>query len=267
MLYVLTIGWQWFAGAFALGLAAGFLLAPSGRTAENSGGRTATAAALALLGGVGLAAASQSAPGRDGLTLDIAYLAGFAYFAGFPAGSFGRSLAAAPAPARAPVAGLPGETAIAEERPEPSIAAPPAFEAPQPAAEISAAPAETAAAPLAIAEPAPPAPALESAAAAVLEPAAKAASRPRKAPPAGARPDGIAAPRGGAPDDLTRIKGLGPKSAEKLHELGIFHIDQVAAWNLENARWISAAIGGPGRVERGKWIQQAREIAAAAKAR
>jgi len=85
----------------------------------------------------------------------------------------------------------------------------------------------------------------------------------------GARPAGLAASRNGARDgardDLTKIKGMGPKSLDKLHALGVFHFDQIAAWNLDNAKWIGAAISAPGRVERGKWIQQARDLAAAAR--
>ena len=33
-----------------------------------------------------------------------------------------------------------------------------------------------------------------------------------------------------------------------------------AIWNLDNARWISAALEAPGRVERGKWVQQAQAL-------
>jgi len=84
-------------------------------------------------------------------------------------------------------------------------------------------------------------------------------------PAPGAPPPLLAGPRDGTPDDLSRIKGVGPKSIEKLHALGVFHIDQIAAWNIDNARWIDAAINAPGRVERDKWIQQARGLVAAAK--
>jgi len=79
----------------------------------------------------------------------------------------------------------------------------------------------------------------------------------------GLPPESLASPRRGTPDDLTKIKGIGPKSVEKLHALGVFHYDQIAAWNIDNARWIGAALTVPGRVERGKWIQQARELVAA----
>jgi predicted flap endonuclease-1-like 5' DNA nuclease len=46
-----------------------------------------------------------------------------------------------------------------------------------------------------------------------------------------------------------------------LHALGVFHYDQIAVWSLDNARWISAALEAPGRVERSKWVQQAQALA------
>jgi predicted flap endonuclease-1-like 5' DNA nuclease len=289
MLYVLTMGWQWFAGALAIGLAAGFLLAPpAAKAGEESGGWAASAAALALLAALGAASALQAVPGREGLMLDIAFLAGLAYFAGTPVGAWGKMIAARGETAKPPIAAAPEQPAkeaapalvpapeeIADEAPPetsvfPAPAPPepedliPASEESPPEPPVVVAVEESASA----AAPAEAAPSGEAAAGAGSVPAKdeRPPQRKTKALP-GVRPDGLEAPRGGTPDDLTKIKGLGGKSVEKLHALGIFHIDQVAAWNLENARWISAAIGGPGRVERGKWIQQAREIAAAAKAR
>jgi predicted flap endonuclease-1-like 5' DNA nuclease len=111
------------------------------------------------------------------------------------------------------------------------------------------------------AAPAPEPPPARSETAAAREWAAKASPAKKHFP--GQPPESLAAPRGGAPDDLTRIRGIGPKSVEKLHALGVFHFDQIAAWNIDNARWIGAALAVPGRVERGKWIQQARELVAA----
>jgi predicted flap endonuclease-1-like 5' DNA nuclease len=54
---------------------------------------------------------------------------------------------------------------------------------------------------------------------------------------------------------------VGPKSQEKLHALGVFHYDQIAAWTPEQARWIGGALGVPGRVERGRWVAQAKSLA------
>lgn len=78
----------------------------------------------------------------------------------------------------------------------------------------------------------------------------------------GKQPEALAAPRAAGADDLKKIKGVGPKSEAKLNALGIYHFDQIAEWSLDNARWIGAALATPGRIERGKWIQQAQELAA-----
>jgi predicted flap endonuclease-1-like 5' DNA nuclease len=94
---------------------------------------------------------------------------------------------------------------------------------------------------------------------ATLPPSKSARKRRHPARP-GVAPQLLAAPRGDGPDDLSKIKGLGAKSLEKLHALGVFHYDQIAIWSLDNARWISAALEAPGRVERGKWVQQAQAL-------
>ena len=52
----------------------------------------------------------------------------------------------------------------------------------------------------------------------------------QKADAVGARPLALEAPRGSGPDDLQRIKGVGPVNEKRLHELGVFHFDQIAAW-------------------------------------
>jgi predicted flap endonuclease-1-like 5' DNA nuclease len=235
MLYVLTLGWVWFAAAAALGLLMGFATATRGRGGEFSGWWVILAASGALAGGFA-AAELGLVRGRAGLQLEIGLLAALAYFLGLPIGGGAKSLLSAPA--AAPVKPMP---VVVRGRPrdeEPPAPIRPAPDSPAPGPQ----PAESGTAP-----------APESSA---------------KAPPAkkqfpGQPPASLAAPRGGTADDLTRIKGVGPKSVEKLHALGVFHFDQIAAWNIDNARWIGAALSTPGRVERGKWIQQARELVAA----
>lgn len=80
---------------------------------------------------------------------------------------------------------------------------------------------------------------------------------------ASVRPAGIAdlppAPDG-ASDDLTVIKGVGPVLARRLHELGITSFAQLAALTPDQARMIDDVIDFPGRVERERWIEQAREL-------
>ena len=238
MLYVLTLGWVWFAAAGALGLLVGFATATPGRGGEFSGLWVILAAFGVLAGGFA-GAELGLVPGRAGLQLEIGLLAALAYFIGLSIGGGAKSLLAAPA--AAPLKPTP---VVVRGRPrDEKPAAPKSSPAPK-----SAAPA---------AEP-PPA---KSETAAARESTAKASPGKKHFP--GHPPESLAAPRGGTADDLTRIKGVGPKSVEKLHALGVFHFDQIAAWNIDNARWIGAALSVPGRVERGKWIQQARELVAA----
>ncbi len=225
MLYVLTLGWEWFAAAGALGLVVGFATATRGGDGRFTGGWVILLALAALAAG-GAAALLGLAPGRAGLQLDIGLLAALAYFFGLPLGGGAKSLLPAPARTSAPAPAKPPPLVL-RGRPRDE---PPAAPQPQPAK-------------------------IEEAAAAQA-PAAK-----KHLP--GLPPESLAAPRGGAPDDLTKIKGIGPKSVEKLHALGVFHYDQIAGWNIDNARWVGAALTVPGRVERGKWIQQARELIAA----
>ncbi|MGJ5177280.1 cell envelope biogenesis protein TolA [Bradyrhizobium oligotrophicum] len=78
---------------------------------------------------------------------------------------------------------------------------------------------------------------------------------------AGTRPLGLAAPRGGQADDLKLIKGIGKQNEARLHGLGIWHFDQIAAWTTEHAKWVGSYLAFAGRIEREQWIGQARELA------
>ena len=81
--------------------------------------------------------------------------------------------------------------------------------------------------------------------------------------PIGVRPATLAAPRGGEPDNLRRLKGVGPKFEVVLHELGVFHFDQIAGWGPEEIAWIDANLDGfTGRVVREDWVGQAAILAA-----
>lgn len=224
MSYLLTLGWPWFAAAFGVGALVGFISFTRARDAHFSGGWIVVVGVFALAAAFA-ASGVQLLSGRQALALDIALLAGLAYAAGLLAGGFLKALGRSEAPRR-PRAELAPVIAAPARRavtPVPALAPPPSPKTPAPPAR---------------------------------------ATRARKGA-AGLRPETLDAPRNGAPDDLSRIKGLGPKSREKLNALGVFHYDQIASWNLDNARWIGAAIGAPGRVERDKWIQQARALAGA----
>jgi predicted flap endonuclease-1-like 5' DNA nuclease len=77
----------------------------------------------------------------------------------------------------------------------------------------------------------------------------------------GRRPPGLAAALR-KPDDLKRIRGIGPRNAGRLHELGIWHFAQVAAWTDENVKWVGSYLASSGRIQRDNWVAQARELAA-----
>ena len=78
----------------------------------------------------------------------------------------------------------------------------------------------------------------------------------------GRKPQLLSAPRDTGPDDLKQIKGVGPKLEALLHELGVYHFDQIAAWNAEEVAWMDAHLEGfRGRVSRDGWVAQARRLA------
>ena len=78
---------------------------------------------------------------------------------------------------------------------------------------------------------------------------------------AGDKPQFLDAPREGGPDDLTRIKGVGPKLAGILHEIGVHHFDQIAAWTEEEVAYMDARLSFHGRIGREGWIEQAARLA------
>ncbi len=77
------------------------------------------------------------------------------------------------------------------------------------------------------------------------------------------RPPAMDAPREGGADDLKRISGVGPKIEESLHEMGIYHFDQIAGWNAEQVAWVDEALTGfRGRASRDNWVEQAKALSA-----
>jgi large subunit ribosomal protein L21 len=69
-------------------------------------------------------------------------------------------------------------------------------------------------------------------------------------------------PRDGKADDLKKIKGVGPKLEATLHEIGVFHFDQIAAWGPEEIAYMDDRLSFKGRIERDNWIEKAAELAA-----
>lgn len=84
----------------------------------------------------------------------------------------------------------------------------------------------------------------------------------QKADAVGSRPQGLPAARDAKADKLQRIKGIGPVNEGKLHALGIFHFDQIAAWTREEIRWVGTYLSFPGRIDREEWTVQAKALAA-----
>lgn len=58
-----------------------------------------------------------------------------------------------------------------------------------------------------------------------------------------------------------KIKGIDQAVELTLNDLGIFHLDQVAAWDQDAVLWLEAHFGFRGRIGREKWIEQARDLA------
>jgi NADH-quinone oxidoreductase subunit E len=84
----------------------------------------------------------------------------------------------------------------------------------------------------------------------------------QKADAVGERPRALEAPRGSGPDDLQRIKGVGPVNEKRLHELGVYHFEQIAAWVRSEIRWVATYLSFPGRIDREQWVAQAVRLAA-----
>lgn len=67
-----------------------------------------------------------------------------------------------------------------------------------------------------------------------------------------------------APDDLTRMVGIGPKVAAALAERGVTRFEQIAAWTAEDIAETDKTLKLMGRIEREKWLAQAKRLAASA---
>jgi len=91
---------------------------------------------------------------------------------------------------------------------------------------------------------------------------AKPAASGGKDAPQTAKPANLLdAPRDGKADDLKKITGLGPKMESALNEHGVFHYDQIAAWNAAEVAHMDEALGLRGRAERDGWVAQAATLA------
>ncbi|QYO78120.1 hypothetical protein [Devosia salina] len=88
-------------------------------------------------------------------------------------------------------------------------------------------------------------------------------SVPQQSVPTQQRPPDLPSPRGGKPDDLKKIKGIGAKTESSLNDLGVYHLDQVAAWQPAHIDWLEGRIAVRGRIRREQWVEQAILLATA----
>ena len=87
-------------------------------------------------------------------------------------------------------------------------------------------------------------------------PATSSADAPAPGRPLAPDPDAADGP-------VTQLKGLGPKLAERLAELGITTVGQIAALSDDEAAALDARLGAfTGRMTRDRWQEQARFLAA-----
>lgn len=100
-----------------------------------------------------------------------------------------------------------------------------------------------------------------AAAAPAAKPAKKAAAAPVDAVEGTKPANLLTEARGGQPDDLKKISGVGPKLEGLLHENGVFHFDQIAAWGASEIAYMDDRLSFKGRIERDGWIDQAKQFA------
>lgn len=62
-------------------------------------------------------------------------------------------------------------------------------------------------------------------------------------------------------DDLKRINGIGPFIEKKLNGVGIYKLEQISKLTSKDIEDLTASINFfPGRIERDKWVDQAKEL-------
>ena len=66
--------------------------------------------------------------------------------------------------------------------------------------------------------------------------------------------------KNGEKDDLTQIIGLDSDTEKTLNRLGVFYLYQIADWGPARIKWIEEKIDQEGRVERERWVSQARTL-------
>jgi len=68
--------------------------------------------------------------------------------------------------------------------------------------------------------------------------------------------------RDGVADDLTKIEGVASSTVAMLNDLGVYHLDQIAAWSAAEIAWVDQTLKGANcRVIRDDWVAQAAILA------
>ena len=101
----------------------------------------------------------------------------------------------------------------------------------------------------------------EKAADAALAALPKGASAEDRANAVGKKPRGLPKARKAGADDLKLIKGVGPVIETKLNDKGIWHFDQIAAWDRGAVLWFDQFLNFKGRIDRDTWLKQAAILA------
>ena len=71
-------------------------------------------------------------------------------------------------------------------------------------------------------------------------------------------------PPDGDPDDLKKITGVGAAIEERLNDLGVTKLEQIANLSDEDIEKIDEALNVKGRITRDDWVGQAKSLIGAA---
>ncbi len=64
--------------------------------------------------------------------------------------------------------------------------------------------------------------------------------------------------RGGEGDALTGLTGVGPAMEKKMHDAGVFHFDQIAAWDEAEIAYMEDQLGARGKIA--GWAAEAKDL-------
>ncbi|RWP22740.1 MAG: proton-conducting membrane transporter [Mesorhizobium sp.] len=170
----------------------------------------------------------------------------------------GATKAAIPAPPALMATSAPANTTPAKTG---SAKTAPAKSGPAKTTSKKPAAAKAAAAPKASASKTSASQASASPASAPKHPASTTSAAPKSAAPAAKKAATTKAAVGKA-SNLRRLIGIGPANERLLHGLGVTTYAQIAAWTAADVKRIEETLNFDGRIERERWIEQAKLLAA-----